>query len=180
MSTNSALVLDVGAGERSVARSMWPDATVRTLDADPALKPDVVGTLLSIPEPDDTYDAVVASHVLEHVEYRDATTALKEMRRVVKLGGEVHILVPSLEWAARQILGESMSPVTIPHIYGLQTTPWQYHKAGFRLADLRDLMTSVGLRVVVARRAVYHVSGVDRDGKTVGYPAEQHYVVGRK
>lgn len=174
------LILDVGSGPDSIARKMWPGCDLKTLDIDPDTHPDVVGSMLSIPEPDDTYDAVLCSHTLEHIEYRDVSAALTEMRRVLKPGGELHVLVPSLEWAARQILSEHMSQITIPHIYGLQSSPWQYHKAGFTLTILRDLFTRAGLRVTVARRGVYHVSGTDAKGNPVLIPAEQHYVVGAK
>ena len=41
---------------------------------------------------DNTYDLIICSHVLEHVE--DDRTALKELYRVLKKGGEALILVP--------------------------------------------------------------------------------------
>ncbi len=42
--------------------------------------------------PDNSYDLVICSHVLEHV--ADDISALKELYRVTKYGGEVLILVP--------------------------------------------------------------------------------------
>lgn len=173
-------VLDVGAGSDSNAKGYWPDANVLTLDADPDTHPDVLGDLFHVPEPDASFDRILASHVLEHVEYKRVNEALTELARLLAPGGELHVFVPSLEWAARQILSESPSPATIMHLYGLQSTPWQYHKAGFTLMALRQVVSSVGLNVAVARRAIYKVVGKDAQGKPVEFECEQHYVVGVK
>lgn len=173
-------VLDVGAGEAQMAKHYWPEAEIFSLDADPATHPDLLGDLFSIPAPDGEYDRVLCSHVLEHVEYNRVVKACVEMGRVLAEDGELHVFVPSLEWAARQVLSEKMSPITIMHLYGLQSTPWQYHKAGFTLILLRQVVTQAGLKVAAAQRATYWVTGTTRDGKDFKYPAEQHYVVGVK
>ena len=178
--TQGLRVLDVGSGPDSNAKRYWPDATVLTLDADPDTNPDVLGDLFHVPEPDASFDRILLSHVLEHVEYKRATDALTEMARLLAPGGELHVFVPSLEWAARQILSEKMSPATIMHIYGLQSTPWQYHKAGFTLMALRGVVSASGLNVAVARRAIYKIVGSDAQGKPYEFEAEQHYVVGVK
>jgi len=47
-----------------------------------------------LPVPDDTYDLVFASHVLEHIPWYRAVTALREVRRVLKPGGEFEVYVP--------------------------------------------------------------------------------------
>jgi len=56
--------------------------TVTTLDYDHALTPDIVASVLAIPSPADTFDAVVAFQVLEHLPFINLTTALSEMNRV--------------------------------------------------------------------------------------------------
>lgn len=50
------------------------------------------GTLLNIPFPDATFDAAIASEVLEHVIRR--TRFLREMTRIVKPRGKILIFVP--------------------------------------------------------------------------------------
>jgi len=47
-----------------------------------------------LPIEDDTYDLVFASHVLEHIPWYRAVTALREVRRVLKPGGEFEVYVP--------------------------------------------------------------------------------------
>lgn len=178
--TKTLRVLDVGSGADSYAPKFWPGAEVLTLDADAGTHPDVVGDLFSVPEPDNSFDRILLSHVLEHVEYKRVHEALVELARLLAVGGELHIFVPSLEWAARQILSDQMSPATIMHIYGLQSTPWQYHKAGFTLLALRGVVGGAGLNVAIARRSIYHITGTNAQGEPVDFEAEQHYVVGVK
>lgn len=47
-----------------------------------------------LPFPDETYDLVFASHVLEHIPWYRAVTALREVHRILKPGGEVELYVP--------------------------------------------------------------------------------------
>jgi SAM-dependent methyltransferase len=48
--------------------------------------------ITAIPFPDDSFDAIYCSHVLEHVV--DDTQAMREFRRVLKSGGWALLLVP--------------------------------------------------------------------------------------
>lgn len=47
--------------------------------------------------PDNSVDVVRASHVLEHLTFRDAQTALQEWIRVLKPGGKLQVAVPSID-----------------------------------------------------------------------------------
>jgi SAM-dependent methyltransferase len=47
--------------------------------------------------PDDSVDEVLASHVLEHLPFRDVDGAVEEMYRVLKPGGAAYVEVPDLE-----------------------------------------------------------------------------------
>jgi SAM-dependent methyltransferase len=57
-----------------------------------------------IPYPDETFDVVYHSHVLEHLSKWDAPTFLRECRRVLRPGGLIRIAVPDLEQIARLYL----------------------------------------------------------------------------
>lgn len=48
-----------------------------------------------LPFPDDTYDEVYASHVLEHVPWFKTQDALREVRRILKPGGLFEVWVPN-------------------------------------------------------------------------------------
>ena len=47
-------------------------------------------------------DAVYASHVLEHLSRADVTRALANTYRILKPGGVFRMVVPDLEWRARE------------------------------------------------------------------------------
>jgi len=53
--------------------------------------------LKGIPFPDNYFDAVYHSHVLEHFSRTDAASFLRECHRVLKPGGIIRIAVPDLE-----------------------------------------------------------------------------------
>ncbi len=57
-----------------------------------------------IPFGDASVDVTYASHVLEHLWPEDARMALLEMRRVLKPGGTLRLVVPDLEATARDYL----------------------------------------------------------------------------
>lgn len=50
------------------------------------------------------FDLVKACHVLEHFPYPQTDGVLDEWLRIVKPGGKLHMELPDLEWAAKQIL----------------------------------------------------------------------------
>lgn len=170
-------ILDVGSGPNSALASLYPDAEVVRLDADDALSPDVVMDLTSDefqawgPEP---FDLIWMSHVMEHLSYRDALAVARKLGALLSAGGQLHVKVPSLEWAAEQILWETNNPAVPFHIFGGQFNPWQFHKSGYTMTSLRQLVAAgAGLRVGAATREMFQI-GVGGDT----YDAEQLYVVG--
>ncbi len=59
----------------------------------------VLGDALSLPYPDETFDCVIASEILEHVLQDDA--AIAELIRVLKAGGTLAVSVP--RWLPEQV-----------------------------------------------------------------------------
>lgn len=83
-------ILEIGPGDNPL-----PTAT-DTLDW-PAFK----WGETPIPFPDETFDRVYASHVLEHVAWFNVEAALREARRVLKPGGALEVWVPDFEYIAQ-------------------------------------------------------------------------------
>ena len=63
-----------------------------TTDLDPAQDADLRLDLTALDLPDDAFDAVICSHVLEHVP--DDGAAMRELRRVTAAGGWCLVMVP--------------------------------------------------------------------------------------
>jgi SAM-dependent methyltransferase len=57
-----------------------------------------------LPVPDGSCRGVYASHVLEHLAFDDFHVALENTRKVLRAGGIFRLVVPDLEWAAREYL----------------------------------------------------------------------------
>jgi len=60
--------------------------------------------LTGIPYPDNTFDVVYHSHILEHFSKKDGEFLIKECYRVLKKGGTIRIVVPDLEQIIRLYL----------------------------------------------------------------------------
>ena len=76
-------VLEIGPGS-GVFKQMGTlfAVPVETLDLDPELNPDHVGSATALPFRDNAYDVVCAFQMLEHLPYETSLQAFKEMARV--------------------------------------------------------------------------------------------------
>lgn len=82
---NVVNALEVGPGHGWMKKIIADlGVSVDTVDFDPELKPDFVGSVESLPMPDNTYDAVCAFEVLEHLPFETLINNLNEMARVSK------------------------------------------------------------------------------------------------
>lgn len=61
-------------------------------------------TRAGLPLPDESVDAIYASHFLEHLTYENATYFLQECFRVLKPGGIIRLVVPDLWYSCQQYL----------------------------------------------------------------------------
>ena len=83
-----ASVVEIGPG-RGVFAAMFRQlsgATVVTMDIDPTLRPDVIGSVFEMPFGDGAFDAAACFQMLEHLPFTVFGNALAEMRRVARDG----------------------------------------------------------------------------------------------
>jgi len=99
----------------------------------------VRGDATELPFSDESFDAVVAFQVIEHVPRPDAVRALAEMRRVLRPGGNGFVTTPNARW--RLLPGQR---------------PWNpHHVHEYTSRDLVRLFEEAG----VARAKLYGVIG---------------------
>jgi predicted SAM-dependent methyltransferase len=65
-----------------------------SIDADPAVQPDVVATVPPLPYPDGAVAEIYMGHLLEHFDYEDGQALLRECYRVLMPGGRLGVVVP--------------------------------------------------------------------------------------
>ena len=110
----------------------------RSADIAPG-RADLVLNIEAIAAPDESYDCVVCSHVLEHVEDR---RALLEIRRVLKPGGVALIMLPVIEgWATTYENPKVTTPEERKRHYG-QADHVRYYGA-----DVRDRIRGAGFQL---------------------------------
>ena len=157
-------VLTVGTGSEKLAKELWPESTLK------------IATSLQFPKGwGGQYDIVLAYRALQRVPNAAVNKTLKNWYHVLKPGGELHLFVPSLEWASREILNENPSPMTFITIFGTQMNEETFWLSGYTMRRLRVDMEDVGFKVEVAKVG-YHSEIINEQE----FQAEQHYVVGRK
>ncbi len=100
------------------------------------------GDALRLPFPDDTFDRIIASEVLEHVS--DDGQALREIFRVLKPGGRLAATVPS--WFPEQVCWALSDEYHAPFVEG-------GHVRIYSEPTLRSRMRAAGLRPGTAHHA---------------------------
>lgn len=139
------IVLEIGPGPglfKTLAATFG--ITVETLDIDPELNPDHVGSATAMPFADATYDVVCAFQMLEHLPYEESLLSFAEMVRVSRR--HVVISLPDAQTVWRY---EIHIPKFGPQVFfipkpQLNSTVhefdgqhyWEINKRGYRLARI--------------------------------------------
>jgi predicted SAM-dependent methyltransferase len=92
-------ILHVGCGSKvnKVPREYATYKEAR-LDCNPQVEPDLLASIVAMPMiADESYEAIFASHVLEHLYCHEVAMALSELFRILKPGGVLDIAVPDLQ-----------------------------------------------------------------------------------
>lgn len=89
---NPQSVLIIGKGDGLVSEYLkLKGIKITTLDIDGSLNPDVLASVVDMPFPDNSFDAVLCAQVLEHLSYGDFLKALSEIKRVSGTGAVVSL-----------------------------------------------------------------------------------------
>lgn len=150
---NPSNVLEIGPGP-GVFKQMATlfGLRVETLDLDPDLKPDYVGSATAMPFADTSYDVVCAFQVLEHVPYEKSLEIFSEMARVARKGVIISLPDAATRWPiAIHIprLGIKWLSIPKPRLGLPDHLPdpehyWEINKAGYSLVRLQDDLDRIG------------------------------------
>ena len=116
------------------------ECTIDRYDINDKVKPDYRCDLRQLPCEDEKYDVVYSQHVLEHFGRYEMQSVLKEWLRILKVGGEIIIKVPNLEYAMKRILEQKSDHYEWWQMYGSQSDDYDFHKVGFTLNKLKKLL----------------------------------------
>jgi GT2 family glycosyltransferase/SAM-dependent methyltransferase len=140
---DGARLLDVGCGSgESLARMQRLGWDVQGVDVDPSAVataraigvPVHLGDLASARYPDNTFDAIHVSHVVEHV--HDPVGLLRECRRILKVGGTLVVLTPNVDSWGHRRFGRAWHGLDAPR-----------HLMLFRRETLAQVASAAGLQV---------------------------------
>ena len=160
-------VLDVGCGTGTLAieaRRRQPGARVSALDADPAVLAIAtskarragagmafdLGRSSQLPYADHRFDRVLSSLFLHHLSWGDKLLTAREMHRVLRPGGELHVA----DWGRAGGLASRTAFLLVQLLDGFDTTsdnvagmlPVLFGAAGFRhVEEPRRIPTALGI-----------------------------------
>jgi SAM-dependent methyltransferase len=139
----SKLIADIGSGP--ITPYMADEGVTVSFDIREDMRPDVVCDVRYLPVPNETFDIVFSSHTLEHFGWVSVDKVLKEWSRVLKVGGELRIVVPNMRHVAKRFAEDRVLPTDFWVVWGEQDYPKNFHGVGFTPNILRDLVASIGV-----------------------------------
>jgi len=192
MAQSKKRMLNAGAGSTRpgrlnslVAGQAWEEVR---LDIDPETQPDLIGSVCDLNSlfPPASFDAILCSHVLEHLYAHEVYPALVQFRQVLKPDGFALIMCPDLMAAAEQLIEKGLAGVVynapvgpirvLDLFYGHsqsieQGHHYMAHRTGFTSERLGNLLLQAGFPAVNARSdknfelcAVAFMERADQDG----------------
>lgn len=142
-------VLEIGAGldiNRKHIEEFLPHMSYKTLDIAEDLKPDFVGSAHSIPLPDNSFDAVVAFEILEHIPFEEFENSVKEIKRVARKNVVISVphFGPPIKFLLKvPFLPEIRFAFKIPyyrkHVFNGQHY-WEIGKKGYPTKRIRTIL----------------------------------------
>jgi ubiquinone/menaquinone biosynthesis C-methylase UbiE len=112
--------------------------------------------IYSLPFPDEYFDGVILSEILEHIE--DDVAGLREVYRVLKPGGVVAITVPNANYPFWwDPINKSLETLLQTHIqHGPLAGIWANHVRLYTLEHLRRSVQSAGFQIAAERAFTHH------------------------
>lgn len=139
----SKLIADIGSG--AISPYQVDEGITVSFDIREELRPDVVCDVRYLPVPDQKFDIVHSSHVLEHFSFGSVDKVLKEWSRILKVGGELRLVVPNARYIKDRLEKDELIPTDYWVMFGGQEYAKNFHAAMFTPATLKSLVESLGI-----------------------------------
>lgn len=162
----SPRILHVGCGGAPLPE--WLSGEEVRLDIDPQHKPDIVASMVDIPDDIGQFTLVYSSHSLEHLYPHEVHRALRGFHRVLVPNGLCIAIVPDLQdiRPTEDVVYESPAgPITgLDMIYGarwlIEAQPPMAHHYGFTKPIMVREMERVGFKAHAIRSGGYNLIGI--------------------
>ncbi|MEN9202537.1 MAG: methyltransferase domain-containing protein [Thermostichus sp. DG02_3_bins_51] len=150
-----------------------PHPDWKILDALPSPYVDYVANAIQLSMfEDESIDQIYASHVVEHFGAAEVRVALADWYRVLKKGGKLFVAVPDLKVLAKLLTKEDLSyedlAMITSMIYGGQVDEYDFHKMGYTIETLTQLLREVGFNFITQ----VDQFGMFRDASTLLFHGE--------
>lgn len=160
-------ILDIGCGPLHF--DFQGEGPVTRVDIREEAEPDFRIDVRQLPFDDASFDVVFSSHTLEHFGRDEVFKVLDEWIRVLRPGGELRLIIPTIEWAAKQIIEKkgATDKNVLNVLYGSQEYATNFHRVGFTKATLTRLLKRKGFEINLATEEGYNllVRGIKPGGK---------------
>ena len=139
------LTLNVGCGERTF--DDYPEGyKCINIDTRDLSNVDKVMDVRRLEFPDNYFDYILASDIIEHFPISETNDILTEWKRVLKIGGIIEFRMPNLkEICRRYIDGEHDTKLTSWLLFGGQEYPGNFHYVGFDREWFSSICVTCGL-----------------------------------
>jgi len=159
--SSAGMKLEIGSGE-------YPRATeygfYHSDIRNPMPHQELCFSLLDLPFKDNSWDCIAIMHTLEHISWMKIQEVLIELKRVMKVGGLLSMVVPNLCWCAFELIktteinDDNIKDVEtyMNDIYGLHIHPENNHLMGFTPEYMQYLLSKPGFSFVSVPRSRYN------------------------
>jgi len=141
------LCLNVGSGNRTY--DYYPDTSCKCINFDirtDLSKVDEIGDVTNLCRyPDNHFQYILASDILEHFSFLKTENILREWCRVLSIGGTIEFRVPNLTVICNEYIRTGDARHISWLLYGGQDYHYNFHHLCFDRAWLKSLTESVGL-----------------------------------
>ena len=105
---------------------------------------DVNWDIFHLPLKKESVNVIVANDLLEHFGHFEIVPLLTEWNRVLKHGAALFLCIPELTATCKLMLEDPDSFLNLARIYGLQTSPGQFHKTNFTFKSIHTYLLKSG------------------------------------